>query len=188
MTETVTDLNIRLATIDDAQVCAEVYRPYVEHTSFTFETIAPTTEMVTERMQGALEHYAWVVAERDGQVVGYAYAHEFSDRPAYDWTCETSVYVSVDERRGGVGRAMYDAMMDRLAERGYRRVIANVVSENEASIRMHKRMGFREVGRFERVGWKFDEWHDVTWLELDLDDDHPAEAGMARPAMLPKHL
>jgi phosphinothricin acetyltransferase len=166
--ETPDGVFVRHATTADAAACAEIYRPYVEQTAFTFETIAPDADEVSRRMVDAQRRLAWVVAEREGETLGYAYAHEFNSRHAYDWTCEMSVYVSMHVRRGGVGRAMYAALLPVLAERGQRRALANVVSSNEASIRMHERAGFHQVGRFERIGYKHGEWHDVTWLQRDL--------------------
>jgi L-amino acid N-acyltransferase YncA len=170
-------LQIRSATIADAEACAAIYTPYVHDTVITFETVPPTTEEMAERMAGALRTHAWLVLEDEGQVVGYAYAHPWKTRAAYRWSCEVSVYLEVGRRRGGGGRALYSALFDRLVERGYRIAVAGMTLPNEASLGLHRAMGFEEAGINRRIGWKNDAWHDVEWMQLELaaDADPPAE-------------
>ena len=121
-----------------------------------------------ERIAAAQALHEWLVAERDEVVVGYAYGHEFNERAAYSWSCETSVYVAMDLRRAGIGRALYEALLDYLAERGYRRAFAGITLPNDASVGFHRSFGYDEVGRYRRVGWKEGAWHDVGWMQRDL--------------------
>lgn len=101
-----TALTVRDATTADAAACAAVYAPYVLGTAASFETAPPGPDEVGRRIATALRTHAWVVAERDAELVGYAYATAYKPRPAYRWTCEVSVYVAGDQRGGGVGRAL----------------------------------------------------------------------------------
>lgn len=166
-----TDVTVRSATAADAEACRAVYAPYVQETAVSFETEVPTTPQMAGRIAHA---HVWLVAERDGEVIGYAYAGEHRQRAAYRWTCETSVYVARGCLRGGVGRALYRELLVRVRERGYRLALAGVALPNQASIGLHRSLGFVDVGVFHRVGWKLGGWHDVAWLELDLA---PAAAG-----------
>lgn len=161
---------VRPGTVDDGAACAAIYAPYVRDTTITFETEAPSAAGMAERIAAFGASHAWLVLEREGAVVGYAYAYGFSPRSAYDWACETSVYVAADTRGGGVGRALYDVLLPRLAERGYRRAIARITLPNPASIGFHEHFGFTESGILRRVGWKLDAWHDVAYLQYDLGE------------------
>src|ERR1700677_1858772 len=134
---------VRPATTADAAACAAIYLPYVTGTSITFEVEPPTTGEFGKRIAECVATHAWLVAEkRDETVVGYAYGHPFHERAAYGWSCETSVYLGLDLRRQGVGRALYLELLTRLAERGYRRAFAGITLPNEASIGLHRALGF----------------------------------------------
>jgi phosphinothricin acetyltransferase len=159
---------IRSATTADATACAEIYAHYVTNTCISFEVEPPTSVQFATRIADAQASHEWLVAERGGEVVGYAYAHEFAGRAAYGWSCETSIYLSTNLRRTGVGRALYEVLLDRLAERGYRRAFAGVALPNEASIGFHRAFGFEDAGCYRRVGWKDNAWHDVAWMQRDL--------------------
>jgi len=170
-------LRVRDAVAADAAACAAIYAPYVRDTVTTFETDVPTTAEMAERIAAAQRAHAWLVLEDAGAVVGYAYAGPFKARAAYRWSCEVSVYLEPGRRRGGGGRALYEALLDRLRERGFRRAGAGMTLPNEASEGLHRALGFTPVGTFRRIGWKHGAWHDVAWVQRDLveDDDPPAE-------------
>jgi L-amino acid N-acyltransferase YncA len=170
-------LTIRDAGRDDAAACATIYRPYVLETAITFETEPPTTADMARRIEVATRSYAWLVAEDTGEVVGYAYAGPFAVRPAYRWSCEVSVYLRTGRRRTGAGRALYQALLPRLVERGYRTAVAKMTLPNAASVGLHAALGFRSVGVHERIGWKNGAWHDVAITQRDLvtGDSIPAE-------------
>jgi phosphinothricin acetyltransferase len=162
---------IRPATDADAAACAEIYRPYVLDTVITFETEPPTVPEMATRIAEAGACYEWLVCEVDGQVVGYAYAHQFNPRAAYQWSAETSIYMARHSLRLGGGRMLYAELLSRLARRGFRRAFAGIAQPNQASIAFHESFGFRPVGQYQRVGWKLGAWHDVQWWQLDLPSD-----------------
>lgn len=110
---------VRDASESDAQACAEIYAPYVTDSAISFETDPPPPTEMAERIATAMRRHAWVVLEDEGRVVGYAYGGPFKSRAAYRWACEVSVYLERGLRRTGGGRALYEALFDRLAERGF---------------------------------------------------------------------
>lgn len=165
---TSTTLTIRDASEDDAAACAAIYRPYVLETAITFETEPPTVPEMARRIAAAVESHAWLVAEAEDRIIGYAYAGPFAARPAYRWSCEVSVYLELGRRRTGAGRALYQALLPRLVERGYRVAVAKMALPNEASMGLHTALGFRPVGVHRRIGWKNGAWHDVAIAQLDL--------------------
>ncbi|MGH3351394.1 MAG: arsinothricin resistance N-acetyltransferase ArsN1 family B [Nocardioides sp.] len=160
--------SIRSATPADAEACAKIYEPYVLATVVSFETEPPTPEEMAHRIGSALETHAWLVLESDGEITGYAYATQHRTRAAYSWACDVSIYLDQDRRGRGAGKALYTALFSVLAERGYRRALAGIAIPNEASIGIHRSFGFTDVGVYRRIGWKFDAWHDVAWMQLDL--------------------
>ena len=161
-------LILRRATRADAPSCAAIYLPYVVDTVITFEVDPPSPGEFARRIEDAQADHDWLVAESDGDVVGYAYGHRFAERAAYGWSCETSVYISRTRRREGIGRALYEQLLTRLVERGYRRAFAGITLPNQASVELHRAFGFTDSGRFRRVGWKQEAWHDVAWMQCDL--------------------
>jgi phosphinothricin acetyltransferase len=166
-------MGIRDAVPEDGAACAAVYQPYVTDTAITFEYEPPTAEEMARRIAAAQERHAWLVLEDGPQVVGYAYAAPVKERAAYRWACEVSVYLEQGRRRGGAGRALYEALFERLSARGYRRLIAGMTLPNEASEGLHAAMGFDPIGVQRRIGWKNGAWHDVSWVQRSLGDDGP---------------
>jgi phosphinothricin acetyltransferase len=137
----------------------------------------PSTEEMARRIAAAQRTHAWLVLEEDGRVVGYAYGIPWRSRAAYRWACEVSVYLERGRRRTGAGRALYEALLPRLAARGYRTALAGMTLPNEASVGLHRAVGFEPVGTFRRVGYKHGAWHDVAWAQIVLadGDEPPAE-------------
>ncbi len=165
---------VRDATTDDAAACSAIYAPYVLDTAITFESEPPDAAEFAERISRAAARYAWLVLEDDGRVVGYAYGGSFRERAAYRFVCEVSVYLEPGSRRSGGGRALYEALLPRLAQRGYRRATAGMTLPNAASVRLHRALGFEPVGTYRRVGWKQGRWHDVAWVQRDIGGDADA--------------
>lgn len=169
------DLSIRDADpARDAAVCAAIYAPHVEGSAVSFEERAPDAGEMAARIERYGASHAWLVAEREGRVVGYAYATAFNERPAYRWSTSVSVYIAEDARGHGIGRALYGALFDRLRERGFRMACAGITLPNEASVGLHESLGFERVGVNREIGWKDGAWRDVGWYQLELA---PAPAG-----------
>jgi L-amino acid N-acyltransferase YncA len=168
---------VRPASPEDANACLAIYRPYVEDTAITFETEVPTPTEMAGRIAAARKHHEWLVLEHHGKVIGYAYAHAFNPRAAYQWSTETSIYIGMDHRHTGGGRKLYTQLLQRLTDRGHRRAFAGITQPNAASNAFHRSFGFEQVGLYRRVGWKHGRWHDVAWTQLDLfgstDDNDP---------------
>jgi L-amino acid N-acyltransferase YncA len=162
---------LRDATGDDARACAAIYAPYVTDTAVSFELEPPTAADMAGRIAAAGARHAWLLLEDAGRVVGFAYGQAFRERAAYRWACETSIYLELGRRRTGGGRALYEALLARLAERGYRRALAGMTLPNAASEGLHRALGFEPVGVFRRVGWKHGAWHDVAWMQKALGGD-----------------
>jgi len=161
----------------DAEACAAIYAPHVEGSPVSFEEQAPDGGEIAARIERYGTSHAWLVAEREGRVVGYAYATAFNERPAYRWSASVSVYVAAEARGTGVGRALYEALFDRLRERGFRMACAGITLPNEASAGLHESLGFEQVGVNREIGWKQGAWRDVGWYQLEL-----APAGEGPPA------
>jgi phosphinothricin acetyltransferase len=168
---------VRDACEADAGACAAIYAPYVTDTAVSFEDHPPEPEDMARRIAGAVRTHAWLVLEEQGRVVGYAYGGPFRSRAAYDWSCEVSVYLERGRRRTGGGRVLYEALLARLAERGFRTVVAGMTLPNDASVGLHRAMGFEEVGTFRRLGWKHGRWHDVAFVQraIGVEEGPPAE-------------
>ena len=158
------DTQIRTATVADAAVLREIYRPYVETTAVSFELEVPSIEEFRRRISVAVEGWSWLVAEVDGRPVGYAYASAHRARAAYRTSVETSAYVHEDHQRRGIGRALYTQLLNELGERGFASAFAGITLPNDASVGFHESLGFEPIGVFPRVGRKFGAWHDVAWF------------------------
>jgi phosphinothricin acetyltransferase len=164
---------VRDATPEDAAACAAIYAPYVTGTVITFEEEPPTAAQMAQRITEAQSAHAWLVLEDAGRVVGYAYAGPYKTRAAYRWSCEVSVYLHpVFHGRGG-GRALYEALFARLADRGYRMLVAGLAVPNDASVALHRAVGFEPIGTYRRIGWKHGAWRDVLWMQRPLGGDEP---------------
>jgi L-amino acid N-acyltransferase YncA len=168
---------VRAAVAADAPACTAIYAPYVTDTAITFESQPPSAAEMQQRIDAANRSYAWFVLEDAGRVVGYAYGGPFNRRAAYRWSCEVSVYVELGRRRTGAGRALYQALLSRLGERGFRMAAAGMTLPNDASVALHRAMGFQAAGVFRRIGYKHGVWHDVAWMQRALGgaEDPPAE-------------
>lgn len=160
------EFSVRTAQPTDAAGCAAIYRPFVEETAVSFETVAPTVEEMASRIGSSVRWLVAVTAEE--ALLGYAYATRHRERAAYRFACDVSIYVGPESAGRGVGRALYAALLADLEARGYRMACAGIALPNPASIGLHTAMGFRPVGTYERIGWKHDAWHDVRWMQRPL--------------------
>ena len=156
---------VRLARPEDAPALLEIYAPYVTETVVSFEYQVPTVEEFSSRVKNTLARHPYLVWEEGGRVLGYAYAHPYAARPAYQWGAELTVYLHPEACRRGIGRKLYGALFDLLRLQGVRTVYGCITAENEASVAMHTALGFGEAGRFRNAGYKQGRWLDVLWLE-----------------------
>ncbi len=169
------EVTIRDAESRDAPALLDIYRPFVTDTAVSFEMEPPTVPEFAGRIASAQSQWAWLVAEREGALVGYAYASAFRTRAAYRFTVETSAYVHPGHRGHGVARALYRRLFEALVEKGYCNAYAGIVLPNDDSVAFHRALGFTPVGVFHRGGFKFGRWHDISWWEIALRD-HPPSA------------
>jgi len=165
---------IRSAVEADAAALLAIYRPFVESTAVSFETVVPTVEEFADRIDKALTGWQWLVAEQDGQCIGYAYGSSHRQRQAYRWSVEVSAYVHPNHHRRGVGRALYLRLLKELAQKGFCNAYAGTTLPNEGSVALHRGVGFEFIGVFKAVGRKFGTWHDVAWFQRVLRNSPPS--------------
>ena len=166
---------VRDAGPEDAPACAAIYAPYVTGTAVSFEAEPPTPDEMRARIASAQAAHAWLVAQDPGEpgVLGFAYAGPWKARVAYRWSCEVTVYVAAGAQRRGVGRTLYEALFERLANQGFRTLVAGVTLPNDASVGLHRALGFEPIGTFPRIGWKLGQWQDVAYLVRPIGPDGP---------------
>jgi L-amino acid N-acyltransferase YncA len=164
----------------DAAACAAIYEPYVRETAISFEEEPPDAREFARRIERVWRTHPWLVAERDGAAVGFAYACAHRERAAYRWAADVAVYAAADQRRTGVGRALYGALLPLLRRQGLYVACAGITLPNQASVALHEALGFTPVGTYRRIGFKRGEWHDVGWWQAELasaDGRPPAPPG-----------
>ena len=163
------EITIRTAVPEDAAALLAIYAPYVEHTAITFEYDVPSLEEFRGRIVNTLERYPYLVAVRAGEIVGYAYA---GPRAAYDWAVETSIYVKENEKKSGIGKALYAALEKALATQNITNLNACIACPEvddeyltRNSIQFHAHLGYSMVGEFHQCGYKFNCWYNMVWME-----------------------
>ncbi|HVZ36379.1 MAG TPA: arsinothricin resistance N-acetyltransferase ArsN1 family B [Polyangiaceae bacterium] len=176
------NVQIRFASSGDAAGIAAIYAPHVVESAISFEAEPPSAEMMRERIISTLAQLPWLVSERGGELLGYAYASPHSERAAYRWSLNASVYIAARCRRQGVGRALYTSLFALARLAGYYSVHAGVTLPNAASVGLHESFGFVPVGIYRAVGFKLNAWHDVGWWQLEL---RPRSDPPAPPLALP---
>ena len=167
-------LTLRPAAGADAAALLDIYRPYVEATAVSFETVVPSIDEFAARIARTAAGWQWLVAERDGRCVGYAYGSSHRERAAYRWSVEVSAYVLPAHHRRGIGRALYLRLFEDLRRKGFCNAYAGIALPNEGSVALHRSVGFEFIGIFKAVGRKFDRWHDVAWFQRGLRDAPPS--------------
>ena len=161
---------MRLATPEDAAGILEIYAPYIENTSFTFETEVPSIEEFAERIRTYLINWPWLVCEIDGRIAGYAYATKHRERVAYQWSIESSIYIHDDFQKTGIGKNLYNALFDILKKQGFNNVYAVINLPNEKSVAFHENLGFTYFATYEQVGYKLGKWKNVGWWRFVLNE------------------
>jgi phosphinothricin acetyltransferase len=166
------DVAIRPARKDDAQAIAAIYEWHVANGTATFDTSAPDAGAWAEKLADfAARGFPFLVAERRGGVVAYAYAARFRDRAAYAHTCEDSIYVAQDARGDGIGTVLLSALVDAAREAGFEQMIAVIGGGEPASVALHTKCGFVHAGRMRNVGFKFGRLLDTVYMQRDLREE-----------------
>ncbi len=158
-------MEIRLARRDDAERIRQIYNLEVSTSTVTFDLVPRTASEQIEWLEARSGAHVVIVAELDGDVVGFASLSPFRDRPAYNSTVENSVYVRSDQRGTGVGAALLTELVTLAGQHGFHAVIARIVGGHDASIGLHRRLGFEVVGTEREVGRKFGKWLDVVVMQ-----------------------
>ncbi|WP_438477857.1 GNAT family N-acetyltransferase [Streptococcus pluranimalium] len=161
---------IRSATIDDVNELLAIYAPYVEKTAITFEYTVPSFADFENRLKQTLLKFPYLVYSEEGNILGYAYASTYKDRAAYDWSCEVSIYVAEKARGKQIGTKLYDALEKELTDIGMKNFLACITYPNDASIAFHQKRGYEKVAHFTKIGYKFDKWHDMIWMQKRVED------------------
>jgi len=169
-------IRIRFANRNDAEGILAIYAPYIKESSVTFEYEVEEAAKFCEKIEHVLEDYPWLVAEKNGIIIGYAYATRHRDRSAYQWCAESSIYVHSDYAGNRVGSILYETLHEILIKQNIVNLYAGIAQPNEPSTMFHIRMGFTPVGVYKKVGYKNGQWHDVVWVHKTLikHNDHPA--------------
>ena len=166
------EVRIRTAAPEDTQELLDVYAPYIKNTAITFEYEVPSLEEFRERIRSTLEKYPYLVAEKDGEILGYAYTGAFVGRSACDWSVETSIYLKETGTKMGVGKKLYQAI-EKISKAqnivNLNACIAVPETEDEHlnfnSAQFHAHLGYRFVGKFHKCGYKFGTWYHLIWME-----------------------
>lgn len=159
---------IRSATAEDAARIAEIYNHYVLHSTITFEEQAVSVVEMRNRIREVLAGFPWLVWVEDQSVQGFAYASKWKGRSAYRNSVESTLYLKEGATGRGIGAKLYEALITELRERELHAVMGGIALPNDASIALHKKLGFEKVAHFREVGWKFDKWIDVEYWQLLL--------------------
>ena len=178
------EVRIRTARKEDAADLERIYAYYVNQTAITFEYQAPDAQEMERRRKTILARYPYLVAEKDGKVVGYAYAHEFYGREAYAWSVESTIYIDKDARRLGIGRILYEALEQTLKAMGILNINTCIAIAKDpedpyltnGSFSFYQGSGYDKIAHFHHSGYKFGRWYDVIWMEKMIGDhgDNPA--------------
>jgi len=162
-------VEIRAARADDFDAITSITNYYIDTSTIHFAYEPVTRAWFHEQWIASRDRFPWLVAADDaGEVVGYAKAGRWRERAAYDWTAEVAVYLREGAHRRGLGRALYSELLLDLARRGFRSAIAGIALPNEASLALHRALGFEAVGVVRDAGWKHGRWCDVSFWQKRL--------------------
>lgn len=161
---------IRVATEDDAQQLIDIYRPYVENSTTSFEYTVPSVDDFRQRIHHIKIKYPYLVMVDQETILGYAYAHEYKERSSYQWTVEISVYLSKNAQGKGIGKKLYQSLESYLIRQNIVVIMASITEANEASIAFHRHMGYEMTGHFKKIGFKHNRWLDIYWMQKRLSE------------------
>jgi L-amino acid N-acyltransferase YncA len=164
------NLTIRSVATHDLECIAAIYNHYIRHTAISFEEVEVTIDQMAERVAAVTSSsLPWLVAELSGEVVGYAYAGKFHHRSAYRFTAEATVYLAHDMPGKGIGTQLYTELLAMLKRQDIHSIIGIIALPNQPSVALHEKFGFRKIGHFPEVGFKFTTWQDVGYWQVVLE-------------------
>ena len=178
-----TEFSMRPASPADAEAIAAIYAPIVRDTAIAFEMVPPSAEEMSRRIEKTLQTYPWLVATKAGAVAGYVYAGEHMQRPAYRWSVNVTAYVAQTARGQGVGRSLYEVLLEMLTAQGFRSAFAGIALPNAPSVALHEAVGFEALGVYRDVGYKLGRWRDVGWWRRSL---HQVDGPPEEPTPFPR--
>lgn len=178
------DFTIRAATVADASKLLQIYAPYVENTAISFEYEVPSIEEFAKRIENIMEKYPYLVAIKNGDILGYCYVGPFKTRAAYDYSVETTLYLSDAAKGQGIGRALYEKLEQVLKAQNILTMDSCIAYANEddphltnGSVYFHEKLGYKKVAHFPKSGYKFGKWYDMIWMEKEIGEhiDNPPQ-------------
>lgn len=178
---------VRNAALEDAGRILEIYDYYVRNTAITFEYETPSLDEFKGRMARTMRAYPYLVVLEDGRIEGYAYAGAFVGRAAYDWSCETTVYLDPHARKCGMGRTIYEALEKALRDMGILNLYACIayperddeyLTANSAGFHAH--LGYVKAGEFHKCGYKFGRWYNMIWMEKTIGEHKASQPPITR--------
>jgi phosphinothricin acetyltransferase len=177
---------VRAAEAGDFEAIAALTNVFIRETTIHFGYDPVSADELRASWEAARTRYPWLVAEVDGRFAGYCKAGVWRERAAYGWTPECGVYVEPFVRRQGVGRALYERLIDVMRRQGFHSIVAGVTLPNDASVRLHESVGFVHIGTVRRAGWKLGRWSDVGFWQRELAPEGHVPGPIAPPeACLP---
>lgn len=162
-------MHFRLATADDSDILRQIYAQYID-TNITFEYDLPSKAEFKSRVESIIAVYPYVVCENESEIIGYAYAHRFQARQAYQWNAELSVYVSKNHTSKGIGRRLSKIVIEILRLQGVRTLYSIITLPNDKSEALHSALGFTRIGTQHNTGYKNGKWPDVGLFEKQIGD------------------
>ncbi|MDD6050270.1 MAG: GNAT family N-acetyltransferase [Clostridiales bacterium] len=169
---------VRYANFADAPVIQEIYAHYVRRTAITFATTEPTAADFVARISDP--RYPFLAAERNGRLVGFAYADAFRQKEAFRWDVELTIYLAPGIEGQGIGSELMAEMLRVLEKQGYVNAYSCITLPGERSVALHRKFGFTQLGVFPHTGYKQGQWHDVVWMSKTLCEaaEHPDDPNL----------
>ncbi len=150
----------------DVPAITAIYAHYVRETVITFDTEVPSEAAMAEKFAHIVElGHPLLIAEEEAKVIGYAYASTYRPRAAYRFTAEDSIYLAPDAIGKGLGGTLLARLLEESKTFGFRQMLAVITAERANSIRLHEKHGFRMIGRYPELGYKFDRWIDIVHMQ-----------------------
>ena len=159
---------IRYVEEKDYKEITDIYNYYIKNTTITFEEDELSYENMRKRIDSIKKKFPYIVYEEDGSILGYAYLNYFSERSAYRFSLDLSIYLKNGELTKGIGSALYNEIENIAIKKGIKKIISCITLSNDRSISFHKKMGFSECGRMNNVGYKHNAWQSIVWMDKDI--------------------